>query len=108
MAMKRSPAKWLRRAGGKVPPRLEVFPPSAQQRGQHAAESFRERFNDSLDVMSADYDEQPGGAGPAIDTFVPLPRRGPAVTRRRSSAVGGGSGPGETQGGPQRIAEMSA
>ncbi|MGV9600938.1 hypothetical protein ACWDR1_30185 [Streptosporangium sandarakinum] len=50
--------------------------------------------------MSADHDEQPGGAGPAIDTFVPLPRCGPAVS--------GGPGPGETQGGPQRIVEVSA
>ncbi|GAB2485434.1 hypothetical protein GCM10027187_61260 [Streptosporangium sandarakinum] len=58
--------------------------------------------------MSADYDEQPGGAGPAIDTFVPLPCYGPAVARRRSSAAGGGSEPGEAQGGPQRIVKVSA
>jgi hypothetical protein len=50
--------------------------------------------------MSADYDEQPGGAEPALDTFVPPRRRGPAG--------GGGSERGQAQDGPQRIAEVRA
>ncbi|MEU0568897.1 hypothetical protein ABZ297_26455 [Nonomuraea sp. NPDC005983] len=58
--------------------------------------------------MSSDDHEQPGGAEPANETFVPLLRRGPADAQTATRPWPSGSEPGEAQGGPQRLVEVSA
>lgn len=80
---------------------------SAQNRPRKAAKSLRGRFNDSLEVMSAGDNEQPG-AEPAIEARGRRPRRGRIDARNASMAVAGESEPGEPTAAPDELREMTA
>jgi hypothetical protein len=85
--------------------RLSRLP--AQNGPRKAAKSFRAQFNDSLEVMSADDNEQPG-AEPAIETRSRRPRRGRMDARNASMAMAGESEPGKPTAAPDELSEMIA